>query len=206
MSFAMTTPEDVGIPSDLLAQAEATARDVRPFLPLLDSMRPVMQIIERQHTAMEEMRRSFEEAMRQQPPPQTRQALADMVHQLRQQSLLAAMPVISVHDPEQAVLALRPQTPEEVDQVKQDIAAIEKTPDLEGKLRRLVGGIDRADIGELTAWGALIWVTQRLLAVADSPISQQMSTDQIAALQNRLQVLAIIAALASIILTMRGRR
>jgi hypothetical protein len=72
----VTTSEDFGIPPEVLAQARAASREVRPFL---DSIRPVMHIIERQRAAMEEMRSSFEEAISMQPPPGTRQALADLV-------------------------------------------------------------------------------------------------------------------------------
>ena len=194
---------DFGVTPEVLAEAEAAARAARPLLDLLQSMRPVMEIVERQHAAMETIRQSFETAMRMQPPPETREAIAIFLHQVRDQQLLAAEFTVPRQDAERALLTLMPQTPGEVDQVRQSVGEIEETPELSGKLHQIVNQVDWAKIGELTPWGALVLAARLLFQIADQPLTGNMSTAQIAALQNRFMVLAVILALAQIILMMR---
>src|SRR5580693_7651992 len=70
---------------DILALADQV--DKLGDLPAPGRVRTVqilLDIIERQRDAMETMRSSFEFAIRSQPPPATRQALADMVRHLRE--------------------------------------------------------------------------------------------------------------------------
>jgi len=85
----MTQPDDFGIPPEVLSQVERLA-------PFLAAMQPALQIVERQRETMETIRRSFEEAMQAEPPPQTRQQLAELVHRLRAQSLTATAPAGTV--------------------------------------------------------------------------------------------------------------
>jgi hypothetical protein len=200
----VTISEDFGIPPGILAQAEATFRDIRPFLA---SIGPVVGIVERQRAAMEQMRASFEQALSMGPPPASRRALADLVHQLREESLQAAALTEQAQDAQQTVVALvGPELdPEQLDEVRQGVAELEASPELREKLRRVVSRIDWSGIRELTPWAALTWATAVLTHVANLPISEHLSADQVAPLQNRLQVLAIVVALASIIIMMRPR-
>jgi hypothetical protein len=202
VSLAMTTPGGHGGPSEALMQilnATSTTRS------LIEGMQPVMSIVARQQEAMEAMRGAFEKAALMQPPPATRMALANLIHRLVDQPLAAATPTASVEDAEQAVVALLPRTPEEVDQLRQGVGEIEASPEFSEKLQRLVSGIDWATVSELTGWVALVWVARQLFQVADWPVTRHLSADQIAALQDRLLVLAVIVTMAQIILTMRRR-
>lgn len=73
----MTISDELGISPEVLALA-------RDASALIANIQPVLDIIQRQRDTMEAMRSSFELAMRVQPPPATRQALADMVRRLRE--------------------------------------------------------------------------------------------------------------------------
>jgi hypothetical protein len=83
--------------------------------------RPVLDLIERQRDAIEAMRSSFELAMRVQPPPATRQALADMVRHLRKDPPVATILAAQARSAGLAVAALGGQefTPAQVDEVRQ---------------------------------------------------------------------------------------
>jgi len=82
-----TMPEDFRMSPRERAQAEYLVRAARQILA---GMQPALGILDRQRDAMEAIRGSFEAALRVQPPPETRQALADLVHRLRGQSLTRA--------------------------------------------------------------------------------------------------------------------
>jgi hypothetical protein len=84
-----------------------------------------------------------------------------------------------------------------------ELAEIEADPELSGKLKQLAGAIDWADVGELTAWGALVWAARWLFQVADWPVTKHLSAKQNAALSDQFMVLAVIVALAAIIVTKR---
>jgi hypothetical protein len=206
MSLAMAMPEDLGIPSEVLAEIQAAHRTLAP---ILDSMRPMVDIIERQRGATEAMR---EVAMQAQPPRLTRRELADLVHLLQGEPLLAtAHPgtvTVSV-EADQAAIALLPQTPQEAEEVERGITEIKADPELRGELRRLVSDDDwaelRKEMRKWTPWAVLAWFAWRLSELANSPVTGHLTPDQIAVVQNRLVVLAVIAALVQIIFMTDGR-
>lgn len=197
--LAMTAPADFGISPEVLADIEAAHRALQP---ILDSMQPVIGIIERQQGVMEAMRRSFEIAMQAQPPPRTRQEFTDLVHLLRGQARRAATAhpetVTVSAEAEQAAIALLPQTPEEAEEVERDIAEIKADPELSGELQRLVRD-DWAGLRRWTTWAVLVWVAGQLSELANSPVTEHLSTAQIAVVQDRLMVLAVVATLVQII-------
>src|SRR5260370_10777392 len=129
--------------------------------------------------------------MRLQSPPRTRQHLAEIVHQLQSKALPPVEPPLSEHEAEQALAGLLPQTPDEVDEVRQSVGEIEQNPEYMRAIRRMVDGIDWGEIRELGAWGALILVARWLFQIADLPVTEHLSPDQTAALQNRLVVLGV---------------
>lgn len=227
----VTTPADYGISPEVLAQAEATAVHARPyadalehFRPFLDSLLanvaatrqarefvanvgPVIDIIERQSDAMEAMRSSFELAMHVQPPPETRQALADMVHRLREDPPTAAMLIAQARDAEPTILALVGQelTPEQAEEIQQGADEIGADPELSGKLRRVAERVDWSTIGALTPWAALCAASVLLFKVAVLPVTEQFSAEQNAVLSNWFMALTVIVALATIIITIQKK-
>jgi len=50
-----------------------------------------------------------------------------------------------------------------------------------------------------------VWLAGKLFQAADWPVTQHLSAEQIAALQNRLMVLAILVALVQMILASGSR-
>ena len=210
----MTTPDDYGISPEVLAAAAdrqnrmitAAAAAADRQNRLIANIGPVMSIIERQHNAMEAMRSSFEFAMRIQPPA-TRQALADMVHRLREDPPTGAALAAQARAAEPAILALVAQelAPEQVDEVQRGAEEVEADPELDEKLRRLVDRVDWSGVGTLTPWAALCVAAVLLFKVADLPVTEQLSTAQNAALTNWLMALGIIVALAAIIITIQNK-
>jgi hypothetical protein len=213
----MTAPRDFGLPPpEVLASIVAAARAARPTIeavqpitesvqPIITRMRPVLEMIARQHSAIEEMSRSFDFTLKIQLPPRERAKLAALVQQL---GTIRVAPIVALRPPqqaEQAVVGLMPQTPEELDEVRQGVAEIEQNPEYNRTIRHLIYGIDWGDVGELTAWGALILAANWLYQVADWPVTKHLSSAQTAALPNQFMVLAIIVALAAIIFTTRRR-
>jgi hypothetical protein len=201
----MKTLEDFGITPAVLANIQAVADATRPVLedtrPFIEDMRPVLAYITRQDTAMESARNAYLAIEAVDPLPVTRQALVDLFHRLPDQPLLTTAPTLSQQDAEQALLALLPETDEERDEVLQGIGEIQETPEFLARLRLLISDINWKDVGELTAWGALVWVAQRLFQwAAGLPLPAHPSFDELAALGNlRLMILAVIAALAQLI-------
>jgi len=173
---------------------------------LLANVGLVMSIIDRQHNAMEAMRSSFEVAMRVQPAPATRQALADMVQRLREDPPAGAL-AAQARAAEPAILAFVGQelAPEQVDEIHQGTEEVEADPELSGKLRHLVDRVDWSEVGTLTPWAALCVAAVLLFKVADLPITEQLSAAQDAAIANRLTVLVIVVALAGIIVTIQKK-
>ena len=173
----------------------------------LANVRPVIGIIERQHDAMEAMRSSFDLAMHVQPPPGTRQALADMVHRLREDPPPAAVLMAQARDAGPAILALVGQelTPERAEEIQQAADEIGADPELRGKLRRVAERVDWSAIGALTPWAALCAAAVLLFKVAVMPVTEQLSAAQNAALSNWFMALAVIVALATIIITIQKK-
>jgi hypothetical protein len=198
----MATLDDYGLTPDVLMRIEKNTRTTRR---IMEQAQPLLSIIDRQQAAMEIMRRSYEHAMRLQPPIRTRQQLAEIVHQLQSKALPPLAPPLSEHQAEQALAGLLPQTPDEVDEVTQSVGEIEQNPEYMSAIRRIVDGIDWGVVAELGAWGALVLVARYLYQVADLPVTAHLSPDQTAALQNRLVVLGVLVVMAQIIVMMRRR-
>jgi hypothetical protein len=57
-----------------------------------------------------------------------------------------------------------------------------------------------------TSWAVLVWIAVRLFNVANLPVTQHLSPEQTAALQDRLMVLAVILTMVQIIFMMDGNR
>lgn len=192
----MTISEELGISPEVLALA-------RDASALIANMQPVLDIIQRQRDTMEAMRSSFEFAMRVQPPPATRQALADMVRRLREDPSAAAVLAAQARSASPAVAALVGQelTPAQVDEVRQGVDEIEADPELSGKMRRVVEQVNWAAIGTLTPWALLCVAWVLLTELAD----QAVTAAQAAALSNQLTVLIVVTALAGIIITVQKK-
>lgn len=191
-------PEDFGLTPEVLAWAEETAAAARP---LLTSIGPVMDIIERQRSAMSAMEESYRLALTVVPPPASRRQLAELVHAMRVDSLATAAPVMSQAEAEQAVLNALPRTDEEVEELRQGVADIQADPDLTKTLSDAGAGVSWwAEVREMAPWVLLVWLGQRLLEAANAPVTEHMTADQAAASQNRFAALAILVALAAIIL------
>lgn len=143
----MTISEEFGISPEVLAPA-------RDASALMANKRPVLDIVERHRDTMEAMRSSFELAMRVQPPPATRQALADMIRHLRKDPSVATVLAAQARSAGLAVAALVGQelAPAQVDEVRQGVEEIEADPELSGKMRRVVERVDWAMIGTFTPW------------------------------------------------------
>ncbi len=186
----------------LAGAVEAASRHPR----LLANIGPVMSIIERQHNAMEAMRSSFEQTMRVQSPV-ARQALAAMVRQLREDPPSGVALAAEARAAESAILALVGQelAPEQIGEVQQGAEEVDADPELSGKLRHLVDRVDWSEAGTLTPWAALCVAAVILFKVADTPVTEQLSAAQTAALANWLMVLSIIVALAAIIVTIQKK-
>jgi hypothetical protein len=192
----VTISEEFGISPEVLALAEDASA-------LIANMRPVLDIIERQRGTMEAMRSSFELAMRVQPPPAPRQALADMVRRLREDPPVAAALVAQARSASPAVAAIVGQelTPAQVEEVRQGVEEIEADPELSGKMRRVVERVDWAAIGTLTPWALLCTAWVLLSELAD----QAVTIAQAAALSNQLAVLMVVITLAGVIITIQKK-
>jgi Sec-independent protein secretion pathway component TatC len=88
-------------------------------------------------------------------------------------------------------------------QVRLGVGDVESTPQFRMTLQRLAGRLTWAVLGRLAAWVALVWFAERLLLVADWPVTRQLSADQVAALQDRFMVLAVIVAIVQILIMFR---
>ena len=192
----MTISEEFGISPEVLAPA-------RDASALMANKRPVLDIVERHRDTMEAMRSSFELAMRVQPPPATRQALADMVRRLREDPPAATVLAAQARSASPAVAALVGQelTPAQVDEVCQGVDEIEADPELSGKMRRVVERVNWAAIGTLTPWALLCVAWVLLTELAD----QAVTAAQAAALSNQLAVLIVVIALAGMIITIQKK-
>lgn len=192
----MTISEEFGISPQVLALAKDASA-------LIANMRPVLDMIERQRDTMEAMRSSFELAMRVQPPPATRQALADMVRRLREDPPVAAVLVAQARSASPAVAAAVGQelTSAQVEEVRQGVEEIEADPELSEKIRRVVERVDWAAIGALTPWALLCIAWVLLSRLAD----QAVTAAQSAALSNHLAVLMVVIALAGMIITIQKK-
>jgi len=188
--------DELGISPEVLALA-------RDASALIANMRPVLDIIQRQRDAMEAMRSSFEFAMRVQPPPATRQALADLVRRLREDPPVATVLAAQARSASPAVADIVGQelTLAQVDEVRQGVDEIEADPELSGKMRRVVERINWSAIGTLTPWALLCVAWVLLNELAD----QAVTAAQAAALSNKLAVLIVITALAGIIITVQKK-
>lgn len=202
----MTISDELGISPEILAlarDASALIANMRPVLDIIERQRPVLDIIQRQRDTMEAMRGSFELAMRVQPPPATRQALADMVRRLREDPPAATVLAAQARSASPAVAALVGQelTPAQVDEVCQGVDEIEADPELSGKMRRVVERVNWAAIGTLTPWALLCVAWVLLTELAD----QAVTAAQAAALSNQLAVLIVVTALAGMIITIQKK-
>jgi hypothetical protein len=137
-------PDNFGVPPELLAQLEDARRTVEPIVANMQSVRdlianmsPVADLLARQRSAMETIQQSYEFALRVMPPPETRQAIAQLARQFREQQLFAADLAIREPAAEQSLLDLLPQTPEETERVEQAAKGVHADPELSEKLRRI---------------------------------------------------------------------
>lgn len=107
-------------------------------------------------------------------------------------------------DAERALLDLMPQTSEETEQAEQAADEVAASPELGEKLRRVVSRVNWAGVArELSPWAALYLPYRLLMETANFPVTEQLSAEQNAAVQNKLVVLSIVVALAAIIISTR---
>jgi hypothetical protein len=94
---------------------------------------------------------------------------------------------------------LMPQTPEQVEQVRQSAIEVQEDPEYQKTIRRLVSGIRREDITDLSKWGLLVLAAAILFQISDWPVTRDLSAAQDAALQNWLLTVSIIVVIAIVL-------
>jgi hypothetical protein len=207
-------PEDFGIPPDVLAQLQAAEHVVRPIMESLQAIQPVIKnwqaaadLLAVQRSAMENVIRIVpsENPIRfMLPSLAVRQAIFGLASQFQDQQTLAAE--LAVREPaiEQRLLDLLPQTPEETGQVEQVANEVRVNPELSEKLRDAVNQVSWSGVArKVPLWVALYIAYRLLMNAANLPVTENLSSAQNAALQNRLVVLGIVVSIAAIILSRR---
>lgn len=212
----MTSANDLGISPEVLARLERTYRTVapiiehaHPMIAMVERVRPMMELIqsatailERQDAAMQYVQQSDEAALRLQPG--SRQELAAIVHRLQAMPVTSAPPV-SGRDAELAILELTPETPEKIKQVELTVQEIDQNPQFSRALELLAQRTLTAG-ATVTPWAALVLAARWLIGYASSPVTEDLTAAQTAAVSNHLVVLGIIVALATLIMmTSRAR-
>lgn len=94
---------------------------------------------------------------------------------------------------------LMPQTPGQVEQVRQSAIEVQEDPEYQKTIRRLVSGIRREDITDLSKWGLLVLAAAILFQISDWPVTRDLSAAQDAALQNWLLTVSIIVVIAIVL-------
>lgn len=94
---------------------------------------------------------------------------------------------------------LMPQTPEQVEQVRQSAIEVQEDPEYQKTIRRLVSGIRREDITDLSKWGLLVLAAAILFQISDWPVTRDLSAARDAALQNWLLTVSIIVVIAIVL-------
>lgn len=94
---------------------------------------------------------------------------------------------------------LMPQTPGQVEQVRQSAIEVQEDPEYQKTIRRLVSGIRREDITGLSKWGLLVLAAAILFQISDWPVTRDLSAAQDAALQNWLLTVSIIVVIAIVL-------
>ena len=94
---------------------------------------------------------------------------------------------------------LMPQTPGQVEQVRQSAIEVEEDPEYQKTIRRLVSGIRREDITGLSKWGLLVLAAAILFQISDWPVTRDLSAARDAALQNWLLTVSIIVVIAIVL-------
>jgi len=94
---------------------------------------------------------------------------------------------------------LMPQTPEQVEQVRQSAIEVQEDPEYQKTIRRLVSGIRREDMTDLSKWGLLVLAAAILFQISDWPVTRDLSAAQDAALQNWLLTVSIIVVIAIVL-------
>lgn len=206
----MTSPNDLGISPEVLARLERTYRTVAPIIEqahpmvaMVERVRPTMELIqlatailERQPAAMQYIQQSYEAGLRLQPA--SRQELAAIVRRL-QAMTVTSQPPVSERDAELAILELTPEAPDQIKQVELAVQEIDQNPQFRRALELLAQRI-LTGAGKVTSWAALVLAARWLIGYANSPVTQDLSARQTAAVSNQLVVLGIIVALATLII------
>lgn len=206
----MTSPNDLGISPEVLARLERTYRTVAPIIEqahpmvaMVERVRPTMELIqlatailERQPAAMQYIQQSYEAGLRLQPA--SRQELAAIVRRL-QAMTVTSQPPVSERDAELAILELTPEAPDQIKQVELAVQEIDQNPQFRRALELLAQRISTG-AGKVTSWAALVLAARWLIGYANSPVTQDLSARQTAAVSNQLVVLGIIVALATLII------
>ena len=94
---------------------------------------------------------------------------------------------------------LMPQTPGQVEQVRQSAIEVQEDPEYQKTIRRLVSGIRREDITGLSKWGLLVLAAAILFQISDWPVTRDLSAARDAALQNWLLTVSIIVVIAIVL-------
>ena len=96
---------------------------------------------------------------------------------------------------------LMPETPGQVEQVRQSAIEVQEDPEYQKTIRRLVGvsGIGREDLSGLSKWGLLVLAAAILFQISDWPVTWDLSAAQDAALQNWLLTVSIIVVIAIVL-------
>lgn len=199
LGFCVTTPEGFEFLPELQAQFDAINAMVRPVVESMRAVQPIADFLHRQSDAMESIRRSFEVALQVAPPPATRAALADLVAQLQPGSLLGSDLAVGKADVQQGLVnLLHDVTDEDTEELEQDIAAIKSSPELTDKLGNIVSRVNWTGVTVTGMSAYTLYLAYNLLMhIADEPVTEHLSAAQDAVVSNRLQVVAIIVALAA---------
>jgi hypothetical protein len=94
---------------------------------------------------------------------------------------------------------LMPQTPGQVEQVRQSAIEVQEDPEYQKTIRRLVSGIRREDITDLSKWGLLVLAAAILFQISDWPVTRDLSAALDAVLQNWLLTVSIIVVIAIVL-------
>jgi hypothetical protein len=162
------------------------------------------QFAARQHAAMDEIQASFEAALRTQPPPESRQAIADIVGKFRTSATPGAMLLLVEGISESQVFAdligKKRLTAAEVEDAERQAKGIAADPELSGELHRVAEGVDwEALVKKAGPWALFVVFMEYCWHAANQATSPQ----QAALFSDRIQVIAVGLALVSVILTVK---
>jgi hypothetical protein len=145
-------------------------------------------------------------SIRPKPTVALRRAINSLVRQFQEHPLSnadAATLLSKINDPERFPLQhLIPETPDELQQVMQGVVAIEEDAEQKGKVEDIARGISLGQaVTKLTPWLAFLIALCYLLYEAGTPLTSRQ--EQV--FTNRIAVMALAAAVASVIISLSNK-